>query len=47
MGIENPELGIYDIRGWKHHYMKWLNNEPGLHAPHHPDPNVQWNQDDN
>ena len=42
MGINKPELGIYDDRAWQALYKRHINNQ-GPHPGKHPDPNCIWN----
>lgn len=44
LGIERPELGIYDTRGWDYMYRDWVEND-GPFPGKHPDPKCVWNTD--
>ena len=45
MGIEAPELGIYDTRLWDRNYFKWVNNEQPQPPGPHPDPRITMKED--
>ena len=44
MAVDQPQLGIYDIRLWKTDYMKWLDNKI-TNPTKHPDPNVHFDEE--
>lgn len=42
MGLEIPDIGIFDTRLWDANYSKYINGK-GPNPGAHPDPQCKWN----
>ena len=44
LGMDRPDLGIYDTRAWDCLYFRWLSEPEEPNPGKHPDPNCVWNK---